>query len=168
MDKKSECCFLASELKGIISVNMPHVWVNRVGGRPCCRAPHVHTATWFCEWSIPSERQCTPDELRICFSLGYFRECSPGLSPTSFVFMLFTLRNKNPRMGTHIHTHIQTNKITTLWSKMKDKLPGRLLNWEKQLWESGRRGNSLTCNLMDCAWLMIHYITVMDYIIYAR
>lgn len=42
--KESDYCFLAScfgasKLKGISSIYTLHVWVNRVGGRPCRGAP---------------------------------------------------------------------------------------------------------------------------------
>lgn len=40
-------CFGASKLKGISSIYTLHVWVNRVGGRSCRGAPHVHTVIFW-------------------------------------------------------------------------------------------------------------------------
>lgn len=88
-------CFGASKLKGISSIYTLHVWVNRVGGRPCRGAPHVHTVifwmrssqqisinSWWTEeilrylwWISENVLQNSVLQSLICFSLCFY---SPG------------------------------------------------------------------------------------------
>lgn len=85
MTKESDYCFPAS--CQLIQEDYQHKHAPCVGGRPCCRAPRVHTAFVF--WMRHSQWvQCTLDELGNISFGGFERMFSTTLSHTQTAFTI--------------------------------------------------------------------------------